>query len=66
MKTQAEMIEWFIKHQSLFVDFAVQDIWIIVDMILNFYETEPDVERKEVAFNNIKFVLKGMFYAERT
>ena len=63
MKTKEEIIQWLIDHQSDFIDLAIQDIWIIFDEIITFYETEPNLERKELVMNNIRSLLKGMIYA---
>jgi len=62
---KTDIIKWFIDHISESLDFAIEDLWLILSALIEFLNREQDQETRERTMNNIRSMLKGLLYLER-
>ena len=61
MVTKTEIMKYLLDHLIEYdEDIITTDLWVILDMLIDFLKNEPDEERSYRVMNNLKSLIKGV------
>ena len=65
MATKTEIMKFLMDHFINYdEDISTTDLWVIIDVLIDFLKTEPDQDRVYRVMNNIKALIKGVIFSE--